>query len=110
MSFNNLSDFDQGWIVGILDGEASFPLRANGRVVVELKMGDLDSVERYHHLTANHLMIRSGEDTRPTVRGQERAVMYRSNLYGQAAKLLMIDVFPYMSERRQLQIQRVLLP
>ncbi len=47
--FNELSDFDKGWVVGILEGEGCFRRNKNS-MVIEVQMKDKDSIDKLNML------------------------------------------------------------
>jgi len=104
MRFNDLSEFDKGWVVALIEGEGHIG-KHDKRDMIVIKMGDRDIIERYHSFTENTTKILPVEDNRK----EHYSTMYVSKLNGAKARLLMVDIFPFMSERKQLQIQNVLL-
>ena len=100
--FNSLSDFDKGWVIGIIDGEGS-PTVCKGRPRLSCQMCDKDTVERlYSLLPGNRIYQYQGRTDR-------RKPTYIWVHEGNKSLLLMMDLFPYLSERRQQQIQRIIL-
>jgi len=100
--FSELSERDQGWVVGILEGEGCFDTKGK-RARVRVSMSDDDVVKRFTELLPTHYSPRQTDGN-----GVHKD-MFHYEITGKKAKLLMTDVFPYMSERRQLKIQEVLL-
>jgi len=97
-----LSDFNLGWIVGILEGEGTFDLSNKKYPRVRIEMTDKDSVYRFY------AVLGVSRTPRHTVR-QDKKDSWVGSIHGPQAKLLMVDVFPHMSERRQQKIQEILL-
>jgi hypothetical protein len=108
-NFNKLTDFEKGWVVGLLEGEGCFPRYSCGKMSVEIKMGDRDVIERYHTILGNPNEIYEHPTKKKTVEGKPYATMFESRFYGDRAKLLMIDVYPHMSDRRKQRIQELIL-
>ena len=96
------TDFELGWIVGILEGEGTFDAVKKKYPRVRLEMTDQDSVVRVGELLGitRAPRYRKRGDKKPT---------WTLSICGNQAKLLMLDVFPHMSERRQQEIQEVML-
>ena len=109
IGYNNLSPFDQGWVVDLLDGEGYMRRQSRGGSHVRLKMCDRDTVERYSRLIGATTSVKSYSDPRKSVKGIPYATMYICNLYGAPAKELMNAIYPHMCERRQVQIQGALI-
>lgn len=105
MAFNDLSDFDKGWVVALIEGEGHIGRSGNtDKICVE--MCDKDVIEKYHTLVESKTKVYSY----PRVQGGvKKKLSYSTQLSGPRARLLMVDIFPYMSERKQLQIQNVIL-
>ena len=106
--FSQLSDHDKGWVVGILEGEGCFD-KKDKRHRVRVSMSDKDVVEKIHRLIPTTYALRSNLSKRYNAHGKRHETMYHFEISGSNATLLMIDVFPYMSERRRLKIQQMLL-
>lgn len=96
------TDFELGWIVGILEGEGTFDAVKKKYPRVRLEMTDKDSVVRMGELLGitREPRYRKRGDKKPT---------WTLSICGNQAKLLMLDVFPHMSERRRSKIQEVML-
>lgn len=92
--------FLQGWICGILEGEGWF---CKGEVGVE--MTDKDSLDRLCAL----LGVGQVKERNRTDRKDHHKQVYVWKIYGKNARLLMLDVFPYMSARRQQKIQELII-
>lgn len=99
---NILSDFHLGWIVGILEGEGTFDAVKQKYPRVRVEMTDKDSVVKFGELLgiAREPRRRQRENRKPS---------WTLSVCGKQAKLLMLDVFPHMSERRQQKIQEIIL-
>jgi len=103
INFNSLSDYDKGWVVGIIEGEGS-PTVCNGRPRVACNMCDKDTIERLQTLVPAQANIYHY----PGRRGNHKDT-YHWVYEGKKALLLMMDLFPYLSQRRQQQIQEIVL-
>ena len=94
--------FNFGWIVGILEGEGTFDTVKKKYPRIRIEMTDKDSVVRIGELLGitRSPRYRKRENKKPT---------WTLSICGNQAKLLMLDVFPFMSERRQQKIQEIML-
>lgn len=109
------SEFDLGWIVGLLEGEGSFLLqgyRSGGPKVtpsIQLAMTDLDVVAR-----AGEFLGGNQEDpkiVRPAGRrtnGEAYKTIYRWRVSGHRAAEVMEQILPHMGERRSARIREIL--
>lgn len=102
-----MSDFELGWVVGMLEGEGSFTnSKTHGRryARVELAGTDPDTVERGAQLTELGKLTgpfpQTNWGTKPT---------YRWKIHGKQARELMLLVLPHMGIRRAERIREVLL-
>lgn len=108
-AWDDLSEFDRGWLVGVLEGEGSFTestdTNAQGRkyryAQVWICMTDRDSVERAASMMRRPVWEQS-------VSGKMAKPAYRVRLKGGAALELMKQVQPFMSRRRQERIAGLL--
>ena len=101
IKFHELSDYTQGWVVGILEGEGCFTT-SKGYPCVKVEMTDKDVIEHFSFVLQwpNKIYTRKRGDNKRS---------YELSVSGQQAKLFMLDVFPYMGERRQLRIQEIVI-
>lgn len=96
-----ISEFELGWLVGLLEGEGSFYCDdAKGQVqrVVALAMTDRDIVTKYKELVeriTDHTYTMSEEH-----RDSNQAI-YRIRVRGQKAIILMQLIVSYMGKRRR---------
>ena len=97
--------FTLGWLVGILEGEGSFvrgaPSSPN-RVVIQCQMTDEDTIAKLAELFDTKYW--SSKDNR----NPNWKRLYMATLRGKKAIELMNQIKPYMSLRRQEQIQKAL--
>lgn len=100
---NVLSDFELGWLVGILEGEGHFGLYASQ--VIEVNMTDEDIIyrvasmyERILNVTVNVTLIQKAQ-------GKD---VYCARIYGERARIIMRLVVTHMSYRRRQIIWRCL--
>lgn len=102
IDFISLSEFDKGWVVGLIEGEGSVSLYRNCPRV-SIGMTDRDTIERYRTVLGlkTKIIVESRKNNLKT--------MYRVRVNGMQAMLFMEDLFPYMSQRRQQRIQEILL-
>ena len=104
MKFTDLSEFDRGWIIGILEGEGAFCNTKKTSPRVEVEMTDEDTLVRLRALLSEY----NDKHLRTRQRGKNKRT-YRYNIHGKRAVLLMVDVYPFMSKRRQQRIQEIIL-
>jgi hypothetical protein len=107
-----LTDFELGWVVGILEGEGCFFItrRAKGpygpylygRVTV--CMTDRDVLERLQRVTGIGKLERVRERQDPKHKPISQWIVCRN----QEAIELMVAVYPHMGARRQAKIREVL--
>lgn len=100
--FNSLSDYDKGWVIGIIDGEGS-PTVCNKIPRLACAMNDEDTIHRLNSLIPVKRIYHYSK------KNPKHKDTYWWICYGKPALLLMMDLFPYLSERRQQQIQRIML-
>lgn len=103
MQFNDLSEFDRGWVVGIVEGEGTFRSRnltQKPGVVVSQK--DPEILEKLKGFLGGNLYDYTHKS--PTTGHYGTAALWRWTLNGRAAVDLMVAVRPSMSVRRQQQI------
>ncbi len=104
-----LSDFDLGWLAGIYEGEGSVGIRVRERkggvsvgVQVQLSSTDKDMIERLHALIPG-----STRCVQKMMPGRKRVYKWNISKVDLAIKFLKC-IHPYLSVRRQDQIDRVL--
>lgn len=99
-----MNDLDLVWLAGLLEGEGYFGIttRGNGSrsPVVEVKMTDLDVVER-----AGLLMGARSVTIKQMPEGQK--TQYRARVTGKLALDLMIAALPHMGDRRTNRITEI---
>ena len=100
--FHALSDFDKGWVVGLMDGEGC-PTVCGRSPRISCEMNDLDTIIRLNTLIPATQKIL----TRPPRKSDN--VSYMWTYGGKKSLLLMLDLYPYLSERRQARIQEIIL-
>jgi hypothetical protein len=95
---------DFHWLIGILEGEGCFSIQRQAKrrpyAIIALNTTDPDVAERVRRL------VRA-----PAVNGYDRGTnkrLYQVKIYNVKAKTLMVQLLPYMSERRQARIREVL--
>jgi hypothetical protein len=106
---HTLTDFDKGWVAGIIEGEGCWSLYKMSKAgrdytypTFELGMTDRDVVETFKRLTGMHQNIHTGK----CASGKD---IYRLCVRGKQAVLMMLDQFPFMHSRRQSKIQEIIL-
>ena len=93
---------DLFWLAGWLEGEGSFVGSSNGqtRCVIRAASTDLDVIEKVAKLLGSNVIE---ENKRP--KGKEHwKTVYYTMLCGEKAKNLMLEMYPLMGNRRQMQI------
>ena len=113
MQHESISNFDLGWIVGILEGEGCFGAYSDKRrpdtwtVKVQMESTDYDVVLKLNSLYSGRVWesnYPSKKKSFPSAKDSWRwAISNRHDV-----KALCVLVYPYMSHRRKLQIDRVL--
>jgi hypothetical protein len=98
-----LSDFELGWLVGILEGEGHFGLYTSH--VVEVNMTDEDTICRIASMYERILGVSVDTMWIPRKRGQE---VYSVRIYGERARTIMRLVVMHMSYRRRQKIWQCL--
>ena len=98
---NTLTDYDKGWIVGMLEGEGTFYARGNPDRPIELRVEctsiDLETPDRLYELLGGH------------VYGPYRRNEIKWALYKRAEVLKLITwLRPLLCLRRQVQIDKML--
>lgn len=102
IAFCDIPEFDKGWVVGMLDGEGTFDAVKKKYPRIRLEMTDKDCVDRFREILGVTRIARL------TKRGKYKD-SWTCSIHSDQAKLLMLDVYPFMSERRQQRIQEILL-
>jgi hypothetical protein len=102
-----LTDFEKGWLAGILDGEGSFWVMKKKPSYrypkISVVMSDYDTVAKVAKLFGDRTV------TPQASRSENRKPMFRANLMGQGALDLMEELHPVMSIRRQAKIEELLV-
>lgn len=101
------SDFDFGWLVGILDGEGTFILTNKKRYPrISVKMTDVDTIDRFAKLVEReHSIFIDTKITR--MYGWKKT--HRVDITGRKAVEIMKLIYPHMSGRRKERIQEILI-
>lgn len=95
-----MTKFQLGWVVGIIEGEGCVTFGGGHQLVVQVVMCDEDSVRRLYRLTGVGAFAANKND-RP---GYSPSFRWRVTVARDAVDLLKL-IRPYMSERRQQQIE-----
>ena len=90
------------WLAGLLEGEGAFCL-ANGTITVQLGMTDEDVVKRAACLVGNPHIGKQYDKRKPSYKPH-----FRWTLCGDKAKAVMVEILPYMGERRSKRIDELL--
>lgn len=88
------------WLAGLLEGEGSFT-HNGGCPRVSLRMTDKDILERF----AKELGVEYQEEAPPKSHWN---MIFRCNIYGDRAAVLMERILPWMGERRSAKIRECL--
>lgn len=103
-----LSDYELGWLVGLLEGEGHF--RYQGTQHVVLASTDEDVVIScsvlFTKLTGKEFMI--GVDKNGRTEGSPRKDIYRIVACGESARMILRTVVPFFHARRRARIWQVL--
>lgn len=91
-----LSDFELGWLVGILEGEGSFGL--HNSQVIEVNMTDEDTIYKVASIYERVLGIAVNVTEIQKSRGKD---VYCVRIYGERARIIMRLVVTHMSYRRR---------
>ncbi len=100
---NPLSDFELGWLVGLLEGEGHFALYTSH--VVEVNMTDEDTIYKIASIYERVLGISINVLSIPRKSGQE---VFSVRVYGERARTIMRLVVTHMSYRRRQKIWQCL--
>lgn len=98
---NTLTDFQLGWVTGILEGEGYF-LSRKGNPQVGCAMTDEDTIKNLRDLCGGRYCV---QRYKKQPHWKDAYVWY---LHGVAAEELMLAVLPHMSQRRKEKIETVL--
>jgi hypothetical protein len=103
---SQLSDFELGWLVGILEGEGTFRYFHKSQKVV-VQMSDEDTVYRiaatFERLTGQTCEVK---DVKP--QKTHHSLMHYVALNGESARIVMRTVVKHMSHRRRQKIWQCL--
>ena len=98
----SLSDYELGWLVGILEGEGSFALQ-NRTQNVTVEMCDEDTINRvavlFERLTGTPIEIREVAPAK-----SHWSYSYKVVVYGENARTIMLYVVRHMMFRRRKRI------
>jgi hypothetical protein len=110
----DLSDFDFGWLVGVIEGEGCFGVQTNHQrkrgktygpyITFQISMKDRDVVERVATMFDPPLRMHSPK----TKRDERHSDMYSLNLLGSAARQLAHAVKDHLGERRRERVEECL--
>lgn len=109
---DKLSDFELGWVVGILEGEGCFFITSRTKgpygpylyARVAVCMTDRDVLERLQRVTGIGMLEKIRERKDPKHKPISQWIVCRN----QEAIELMVAVYPHMGARRQAKIREVL--
>lgn len=99
---------NRAWVAGILEGEGCFYAHKRRTKLyprVTINMSDKDVLERFAKYVGFGNVYGDTRKDKPS----HWRYMWRWDVSGPKAALLMYEVFPLMCERRQCKIQEVLL-
>ncbi len=104
---NGISDFNLGWLAGVLEGEGTFIFQVteknNAHLNIAVYMTDADIIKRIAQLMGGNF----GEVK--TLRKAHHKKMFYTKVTGPHAAHIMEYVLPFMGERRQIQIRAALI-
>lgn len=96
-----MNDFEKGWLVGILEGEASF-FKAKGYPVIQIRMTDEDTISQVAKLINANYHIEHPPSW------QKKGWSPQYAIRKQGVVKLLEELLPYFSLRRQEQIKSIL--
>lgn len=109
-----MTEAELAWLAGLLEGEGSFLLaysRFNGKrytyARISVQMADRDVIERVASLTKTKCKIFT-DKVRATEKIRASKPLHRAWVNGAAAVELMVQLRPWMGQRRQIRIDEVL--
>ena len=98
---NTLTDYDQGWVVGMLEGEGTFYARGNPDCPIELRVEctsiDIETPNRLQELLGGNIYG-------PYRRNEVKWALYKRK----AVLELIVWLRPLLCDRRQVQIDKML--
>src|SRR5437762_13382088 len=97
-----LTDFELGWLVGLLEGEGTFRYNGNSQCLV-VKMTDEDVIIRLSHLLEKVTGV-TVELATVNPENDRCQYQYRVGLSGENARKVMRLIVPYMGHRRKQRI------
>lgn len=102
-----VTDFELGWLIGILEGEGTFIYNPKATHRVTVSMGDEDTINKVVDIMSRLIgdYVAKGE---LTPKKAEYSVMYTANVTGERARTLMKFVVKHMSNRRRTRIWQAL--
>jgi hypothetical protein len=102
-----VTDFELGWLIGILEGEGTFIYSPKQTHRVTVSMGDEDTIDRVIDIMSRliNAYVAKGQIEPRRI---EYSVMYTANISGERARTLMRHVVKHMSYRRRARIWQAL--
>lgn len=101
-----MTPFERGWLIGIIEADGTI-IRTGRSPRVIVKMTDLDTVTRVAELFDSKVLGPYANNY-PTKGPVPRRVFYMAHLNGKRAVPYLMESLQYFSERRQIQIHRVM--
>lgn len=103
-----LTEFEKGWLVGIMEGEGCFTIHKHSPTQwsprMQLRMTDRDVIEKVNRM----LTVYAVTSVKVEPKEGNRSEAYVTRLSGASAVRLMEDLRPYMGKRRQKRIRELL--
>lgn len=96
---------DIAWLGGLLEGEGSFSMKADGYPGVHLHMTDRDVVERAAKLIGSR--VRGPYKTK-TPKGKLGKPVFACGVYGNRGAGWMMTIYQFLGERRQSRVRDIL--
>lgn len=108
MILSDLSSYERGWLVGLLEGEGHFGLanthQRTACASIQLGSTDRDVVERAHRLMgATAKIVERGQKRKPS-----HNTIFSVQVRGGRAEQIMREILPEMGQRRGARVQEVL--
>lgn len=103
LAYNRLmSEYDEGWIAGILEGEGCFLRSQKGHITLQVRMTDADTMQRLGSLLGG--VARRVHPPSWQRRGWQ--AQYELRINGGRAVQIMQEHYSRLSQRRKEQIDR----
>jgi len=100
----NLTDFELGWLIGIIEGEGTIFVERYGYPRIKVSMTDKDTIIKVASLLQSSMV----KDDWHKRHYPQKQIQWKTSISGvKAAKWIRL-IYPFMSKRRQKQIEKAL--